>query len=194
MYSRREVTQRQPPEVGLEPVPSNELSIDEVVAHQAEPHAPAPRVAVEHEVRSVVISAEVDDDLTPARGSPIAAVIEAEEAAAAARELPRYDRRAEPTIVIDRKRAPIVVPVTPRRTRSSVWFPLVVVGAGLLTLLVVFLIAGVVRGRRDPVAAPSASVPAAVSLGLESVEPAVDLSDLPVEPSPDRRATRPAGR
>ncbi|GEM_PF-4721289 len=142
-------------------------------------HAPAPRVVVEEDVRTVVLAADVDDDRTPPRGT---AASVPEESGPASRVLAPYSRSGETTHKVHLKRrsgadarpglAPAVVPA------------IVAILTGIV-LLVFF--AWMIAGARGGTAAAPAPGPSGAGSvrrpprSVDAAEPAIDLVDLPVE-------------
>ncbi len=144
-------------------------------------HSPAPRVVVEEDVRSVVLAAEVDDDRTPPRGTPVSP---AEEPATMPRELSPYSRSGETTQKVDPKRRSAAGVGARRGLAPEVVLAIVAVLTALVLLAVIgWMVAGTGGdGGADPAPGPSGSGGGRPPLrDPDGVEPPVDLADLPVE-------------
>jgi len=144
-------------------------------------HAPAPRVVVEEDVRSVVLSAEVDEDRTPPRGTSTPS---AEEPAPVSRELSPYSRSGETTQKVDPKRRSAAGVGARRGLSPEVGLAIVAIVTALLLLAVIgWMVAGGREGgRASPAPTPSGTGSAPTrTRDLDAAEPPVDLADLPVE-------------
>ena len=142
-------------------------------------HAPAPRVVVEEDLRSVVLAADVDDDRTPPRGT---AASTPEEPGPVSRELTPYSRSGETTQKVDLKRRATA------GARRGIAPEIVLAVVAVVTAIVLFaFVAWMIVGAGGGTAAAPAAGPSGAGSArrppraLDGAEPAVDLADLPVE-------------
>jgi hypothetical protein len=182
VYHRVRLNSNRSTEADSRDVGSDEASPTDqgqVADRQTATHAPAPRVQVSEEVRSVVLAAEVDDDRTPPRGTAPPSV---DPSSTPSRELEPYSRSNETTQRVDVKRRS---GAARRWGRTRPETLLVVLGA--IAALLLLAIAGWMSvDTGGPSGAPSASgstraVQSRAPREVDSADPPVDLADLPVE-------------